>query len=200
MSIGEPDSEAALLQEEVAESSASAATTTTTTVQAATSASSDSKKDLLVRGSSDVNLRSVQIQKDHRILSSGEDNEHHQRLRHGEWHQVDYKGVGHTVLQLDLNEPCAIFLKVVEVGNVGGRFQVRDGPDHILGLTSQGRDGFCDDSDPDECYERSDAASSGEFALEPGPHNVQLRVVSAPFSRGQVAVRIDREMCPETSR
>jgi hypothetical protein len=196
LTIGDPDLEAALLQEEVAGSSTSAATA----VQAATSPSSDSKKDLLVRGSPDDNLRSVQIQKEHRILSHREDNEHHQRLRHGEWHQVDYKGVGHMVLQLDLNEPCATFLKVVEVGNVGGRFQVRDGPDHILGLTSQGRDGFCDDSDPDECYERSDAASSGEFALEPGPHNVQLRVVSAPYSRGQVAVRIDREMCPEISR
>jgi hypothetical protein len=147
----------------------------------------------------DETVQHFQLLPQHRTLRSEENEQHHSRLRHGEWHHVDYKGVGHTVLQLDLNEPCAIYLKVVELGNVGGRIQVRDGPDHIMGLTSQGRSGYCDSSNPDECYEHSDAASSGEFALEPGPHNVQLRVVSAPFSRGQVAVRIDREMCPETS-
>jgi hypothetical protein len=120
------------------------------------------------------------------------------RLRHGEWHPVEYRGTGHTVLQIDLNEKCATHVRVVELGQLGARIQVRDGPDHILGLTSQGRAGYCDPSDPDACL-MSDVASSGEFVLEQGPHNVQFRVVSAPYSRGSIAVRIDHEMCPETS-
>jgi hypothetical protein len=103
------------------------------------------------------------------------------------------------VLQIDLNERCATHVVVVELGQLGSRIQVRDGPDHVLGMTTQGRKGYCDPKDPDECL-RHDGASSGEFVVDTGPHNVQFRVVSAPYSRGALAVRIDYEMCPETSR
>ena len=121
-------------------------------------------------------------------------------LRHGQWHTLDYRGVGHTVLELDLNEKCATHVRVTEVGRLGSRFRLWDGPEPV-GLTSSGSSssgGNCGD-DPEACS-HFEAASAGDFVLVPGPHQVRLKVASASFHRGTLAIRIDSEQCPATSR
>ena len=103
------------------------------------------------------------------------------------------------MLELDLNEHCATHVRVTEVGRLGSRFRLWDGPEPV-GLTSAGSSsgGNCGD-DPEACS-HYEAASAGDFVLVPGPHQVRLKVASSSFHRGTLAIRIDSEQCPATGR
>jgi hypothetical protein len=111
----------------------------------------------------------------------------------GGWYSFQFEDVGSTSnSHFTFELPSPALFKIVDYFCSGDRFYIKDN-NNYLGPTGHVEFDNCNTNttNPDYAWSKPHKFSAGSFRLEPGWHNISIKVTHAHYGGGSAAARLD---------